>query len=155
VTRRWAASIVGAIGVAGALSSCGNPYAGATLGQQVQSWMRSTSFASGLRTLQADGRRIPEVEVEHDPAAVRTACDVLVTDALSANQNLPSPDAMLNTILAAAYGHAAAAGRQCLDSAGGGAGLLRAAADLAAADRGYVAAEARLDDIDAPVSAGS
>jgi hypothetical protein len=75
---------------------------------------------------------------------------VLVNDALSANQNLPSPDDTLTRILSAAYVSAAAAGRHCLDGAGGNRALLaRAAAEASGAASGYVKAEARLDDLDA------
>ena len=156
--RRWA----GAITVAAALAvpalvttSCGGAFPGSTVGQQVQSWSRTTGFGASLRTLEADGHRIAPVEAEHDPGALRTACDVLVTDALSANQNLPTPDARLTDILTAAYAAAAAAGRDCLAAAGGGSGLARAAAELTLASSGYVKAQARLDDIGGVASGAS
>lgn len=147
--RGWAAAItVLTVGTV-VTTSCGGAFPGTTLGQQVQSWSRTTGFAASLRTLEADGRRIAPVEAEHDPGALRTACDVLVTDALTANQNLPTPDSRLTDILTAAYAAAAAAGRDCLDAAGGGIGLTRAASELDAASTGYVKAQARLDDIGA------
>jgi hypothetical protein len=128
------------------LASCGSPFPGRTLGQQVHSWATTTGLAASLTTLRADAQRIAAVEVRHDPAGVRTDCDVLVNDALSANQNLPSPDAALTSVLSAAYASAAVAGRHCLDGAGGDAALLGSArTELAAAQSGYVKAEARLD----------
>jgi hypothetical protein len=137
------------------LASCGSPYPGSTLGQQVQSWARSTGWSGSLSTLRADARRIVVVEARHDPAGVRTDCDVLVNDALSANQNLPTPDDTLTHILSAAYSAAAAAGRQCVTGAGGNGGLpARSRAALAAAASGYVKAEARVDDL-GPTVAGS
>ena len=78
------------------LASCGSPFPGRTLGQQVHSWATTTGLAGSLSTLRADAQRIAVVEARHDPAGVRTDCDVLVNDALSANQNLPSPDATLH-----------------------------------------------------------
>jgi hypothetical protein len=135
------------------LASCGSPYPGSTLSQQVQSWAKSTGWSASLSTLRGDARRIAVVEARHDPAGVRTDCDVLVNDALSANQNLPTPDDMLTRILSAAYSAAAAAGRQCLTGAGGNPGLLaRATGEMATAASGYVKAEARVDDLGATVA---
>ena len=129
------------------LASCGSPFPGRTLGDQVHSWATTTGLAGSLSTLRADARRVAELEARHEPVAVRTDCDVLVNDALNANQNLPSPDATLTKILSDAYASASAGGRLCLlgtmdDQA-------RAAADLATAASGYVKAEARLDALDA------
>ncbi len=139
-----------------ALASCGSPYPGRTLGQQVHSWATTTGLAASLSTLRADARRVAEVEAAHDGAGVRTDCDVLVNDALSANQNLPSPDALLTGILSSAYASAAAGGRHCLTGADGDTALLsRSTAELASAASGYVKAEARLDALDATGPGGS
>jgi hypothetical protein len=138
------------------LASCGSPFPGRTLGQQVHSWATTTGLAASLNTLRGDARRIAQVEAAHDGAGVRTDCDVLVNDALSANQNLPSPDATLTGILSAAYASAAAGGRHCLTGADGDPALLsRSAAELAAAASGYVKAEARLDALGATGPGGS
>jgi hypothetical protein len=132
------------------LASCGSPYPGATLGAQVQSWAKSTGLTGSLRALRTDAHRIALVEARHDPRSVRTDCDVLVNDALSANQNLPAPDDVLTHILSAAYASASAAGRHCLAGAGGNAGLVaRSKAELGSAASGYVKAQARLDDLGA------
>jgi len=139
-----------------ALASCGSPFPGRTLGQQVHSWAATTGLAASLSTLRGDARRIAEVEVAHDGAGVRTDCDVLVNDALSANQNLPSPDATLTGILSSAYASAAAGGRHCLTGADGDTSLLsRSAVELASAASGYVKAEARLDALGATGPGGS
>ena len=132
-----------------ALTACGSPYPGSTLGAQVQSWVHTTGFSASLRTLRGDGTHVRELMAGHDVKALRTDCDALVDDALGANQNLPTPDTTLSTILAHAYSSAAAAGRDCLAGAGGSAGpLARAVTELAAADSGYIKAEARIDDLD-------
>ncbi|HEY5025864.1 MAG TPA: hypothetical protein VII76_12875 [Acidimicrobiales bacterium] len=132
------------------LASCGSPFPGHTLGQQVHSWATTTGLAASLGTLRSDARRIAQVEARHDPAGVRTDCDVLVNDALGANQNLPSPDATLTRILSSAYASASVGGRHCLSAAAGNAALLRRSAlELATAASGYVKAEARLDALDA------
>ncbi len=138
------------------LASCGSPFPGRTLGQQVHSWAASTGLADSLRTLRADAGRVVAVEASHDPAGVRTDCDVLVNDALSANQNLPSPDDVLTRILSSAYAAASAAGQHCLTGAGGNKALLAdSSAELAAAASGYVKAEARLDALNATGSGSS
>ncbi len=130
-----------------ALASCGSPFPGRTLGAQVHSWATTTGLAGSLSTLRADARRVGELEARHEPAAVRTDCDVLVNDALNANQNLPSPDATLTRILSTAYASASAGGRLCLTGANGD--DARSGVDLAAAESGYVKAEARLDALGA------
>jgi len=146
VSVRGVALLVAAL----ALVSCGSPFPGSTLGQQVHSWAVTTGLAGSISTLRGDARRIGLVEARHDPAGVRTDCDVLVDDALSANQNLPSPDGTLTRILSAAYAAASAAGRHCLDGAAGNRTLqARSAAELSSAASGYVKAEARLDDLNA------
>jgi hypothetical protein len=146
VTGRGAILLVAAV----ALTSCGSPFPGRTLGQQVHSWATTTGLTGSLSALRADARRVAMVETRHDPAGVRTDCDVLVNDALSANQNLPSPDDTLTRILSSAYASASAGGRHCLAGAGGDRSLLkRSAVELATAESGYVKAEARLDALDA------
>ncbi len=138
------------LGAALVLASCGSPLPGHTLGQQVHSWATTTGLAGSLSALRADARRIGAVERRHDAAGVRTDCDVLVNDALGANQNLPSPDQTLTRILSAAYASASAAGRLCLTGAGGAEALVaRSSAELTTAASGYVKAEARLDALGA------
>lgn len=133
-----------------ALAACGSPFPGRTLGQQVHSWATTTGLAASLSTLRNDARRVGAVEARHDAAGVRTDCDVLVNDALGANQNLPSPDSTLTGILSAAYASASAGGRHCLTGADGDTALLRRSAlELATAASGYVKAEARLDALGA------
>jgi hypothetical protein len=108
-----------------------------------------------MSTLQGDIRRISAAQSSEDDAALRTDCDVLVTDALSANQNLPTPDSQLTNVLSRAYTSAANAGKDCLCAAGGHtcpagvrgkADLWRgSAAERSAAQRGFIEAEARVD----------
>lgn len=132
------------------LASCGSPFPGATLGQQVHSWVTSTGLGGSLSTLRTDARRVAVLEARDDAAGVRTDCDVLVNDALSANQNLPSPDPVLTRILSAAYAAASAGGRHCLTGAAGNRALLAlSSTELATAESGYVKAQARLDALDA------
>jgi hypothetical protein len=146
VIGRGAALVVAAL----VLASCGSPFPGATLGQQVHSWVTSTGLTGSLSTLRSDARRVALLETRHDAAGVRTDCDVLVNDALSANQNLPSPDPVLTRILSAAYAAASAGGRHCLTGAAGNRVLLaQSNTELATAGTGYVKAQARLDALNA------
>jgi hypothetical protein len=131
------------------LVGCGSAHPGATVGAQVQSWVRASGFAAALGTLRADARRIGTVEERRDTKALHTDCDVLVDDALGANQQLPTPDAELTRLLAAAYASAASAGRRCSGVAGhDSAGLAPVNAGLAQAQSGYVKAEARVDAVE-------
>lgn len=140
------------------LGGCGSQYAGSTLGQQVQSWATTSpdpKFASALSTLRSDISRLATAEASNERSVLRTACDVLITDALSANQNLPTPDSELSDLLSRAYTYAADSGRDCLCASGGGgcrAGepsgtqlLDRSEAEGSAAERGFISAEARFD----------
>ena len=132
------------------LASCAGGHPG-TLGQQVQSWARATGLTSALHTLEDDARRVRVVAAGADGAGLRTVCDVLVTDALSANQELPSPDAELNSILTAAYRAAVAAGDGCLRGARARRGLSsQVTGDLARAQAQYVKAQARVDLLEPP-----
>ncbi len=88
-------------------------------------------------TLRGDARRIAPSRPGTIPPACAPTATCSSTDALSANQNLPSPDRTLTRILSAAYAAASAAGRHCLDGAAGNRRLLaRSAAELATRHRG-------------------
>ena len=139
-----------------AMFGCGSQYSGANVAQQVQSWVRNSpdpQFATAVSTLRGDMRRV--AEAGGSDAALRTDCDVLVVDALSANQNLPTPDPQLTEVLSQAYTSAANAGRDCLCAGGGHtcpsgahgrADLLRlSAVEQSTAERGLIKAEARVD----------
>jgi hypothetical protein len=139
-----------------AMFGCGSEYAGANVAQQVQSWVKNSpdpKFAAAVSTLRGDMRRVTEAGGSN--GALRTDCDVLVVDALSANQNLPTPDSQLTEVLSQAYNSAANAGRDCLCAGGGHicpsgvhgrANLLRlSAVEQSTAERGLIKAEARVD----------
>jgi hypothetical protein len=144
-----------AVGAAAALAcgvlvvGCGSPYAGATVGAQVQSWIRATGFAAALGTLRADARRITTVETRRDTKALHTDCDVLVDDALNANQQLPAPDSELTGLLSDAYAAAAQAGRRCATVAADDTTALAGVhTQLGRAAAGYIKAQARIDVVE-------
>jgi hypothetical protein len=121
------------------LAACGGTPA--SLAQQVRSWAASTGFAAGTRELTGDLSRLSDLPSD-SPGARRTACDVLVTDALSANQQLPTPDSQLTNLLSQAYTSAATAGRDCFS---GGTLLARTGPEAQKASSALIRAEARYD----------
>ncbi|MGH9028996.1 MAG: hypothetical protein ACRDV4_05215 [Acidimicrobiales bacterium] len=140
------------------LSGCSSQYSGSTVAQQVQSWATTSpdpKFSSAVATLREDLGHTSQAESMRDSGLVRTVCDVLVTDALSANQNLPTPDARPTGELSGAYAAAVSAGQDCYCAAGGhpcprgtsskAALLQKASRASSAAMRGFVEAQARVD----------
>lgn len=131
-----AAVLVGAV-LAGGCGASGSP------AQQVRSWATGAAWPGTMTQLRGDLDRLAGIGTE--AAGVRrTVCDVLVTDALDANQQLPAPDAILNSLLAGAYAAAATAGRECFN---GGASLAAVPGEQQKALRGLVQAQARYDQL--------
>ena len=105
-----------------ALAACGSQYPGATVAEQVRSWTNSSpdpKFPEAVSELDRDLRGASVAQNLGNEALLRTECDVLVTDALSANQNLPTPDGQLTTLLSRAYTSAVDAGQDCFCAGGG------------------------------------
>jgi hypothetical protein len=119
-----------------------------SLGAQVQRWADAAGFAGTLRQLRVDLRRVATVSAE-GAGERRTVCDVLVTDALSDNEQLPTPDRTLTALLARAYGSAASSGRSCFS----GASLDQAQAAARTATDELVQAEARYDALTSTLGA--
>lgn len=140
------------------LVGCAGPYGNGSPAQQVTNWARSTSFVSTLARLRSDLAHVPSSASPSSSvssAALRTACDVLVTDSLAANEQLPTPDDALTAALADAYAKAGAAGHDCFRGAAGDPALLaRAGAERSAASTGLVRAEARYDALTSRLPAG-
>ncbi|MHB8594463.1 MAG: hypothetical protein ACYDB3_09070 [Acidimicrobiales bacterium] len=154
--RRWgpqAAAVVIATGAV--VSSCGGAYGGATVGQQVASWARESNLSSALGAIRADMSRISTMTDAAHAAAMRTDCDVLVTDTLAANEQLPTPDDLLTTLLSMAYASAASAGHDCFSRAGeAGARLARSADERRRATTELIQAEARYDALTSTLPGG-
>lgn len=139
MTGRRALSVVIAAGT-GVLAACGS---GGSLAQQVRTWAASSGWSSSVSVLQSDLRRVSQTPAG-DAGARRTVCDVLVTDALAANQQLPTPDAALTSLLSKAYGAAATAGRHCYAD---GSQMAAVAAEERTATMALVQAQARYDEL--------
>lgn len=146
--KLWAVAVaVAAFG--SALSGCGG--AAASLGQQVSTWGRDSGFMAALATIRSDLARLA-VASPTSSALVRTECDVLVTDSLAAHQQLPTPDAMLTSLLGNAYASAGSSGSDCFSAASGHLGVLeRSATERAQAVTWLIKAEARFDALIATV----
>lgn len=150
------------------LAACGSPYAGSTLGQQVKNWATTSpdpKFADAVSTLQSDLHNEAQAQKTGDEALLRTTCDVIVTDALLANQNLPTPDTQLTNLLSSAYGSAVSAGQDCYCAAGGhpcrrgassaAAFLARAARESSASERALIESQARVDQVSLSAGPGA
>jgi hypothetical protein len=135
------------LGPALLLAACGGTFSGSTLSQQVTNWAKSTSFSSELSTVQGDIRRIDAVVDQSEQGSLKTDCDLLVQDALMANQNLPSPDLKLTNLLSTAYAEAGEAGHDCLFGAGGGRLLTRSVGERITARMDLIKALARFDSV--------
>ncbi len=130
------------------LAACGSTYSGTTLSQQVTSWAATAGFSASVSTLQGDIRRV-DADQDH-PGALPADCNVLVIDALSANQNLPTPDQTLTKLLSNAYSVAGEAGHDCVSGGGDGARLARSAIERTTARRDLIRALARFDAVTTP-----
>jgi hypothetical protein len=115
---------LGAVVAGGALGmACSTQYSG-TLAQQFGEWSSMTQFPSEAKALQTDFRNFAVLGAHPAPGVLRTSCDVMVTDALNANQNLPTPDSRVTDLLSDAYNLFGESGRNCLSGADGNAVLL-------------------------------
>lgn len=111
------------------LAGCAGPQTSAATPAQVSSWMTSANAGTAIGQVEADSRNIDHVLAVHQPAsAVKTACALLATDALTAIGDLPSPDTGLTDALNTAYEKAAAAGNDCYSGASANRSLLQRSA---------------------------
>ena len=133
---------VAALGAGLTLAGCGGP--GGSPAHQARAWAASTGWQATVRQLQGDLDKVASMGPATAAPARRTICDVLVTDALSANQQLPAPDGALTRLLSSAYTGAATAGRHCY---AGGADLGAAPGEARGAARTLLEAEARYDEL--------
>ncbi len=125
--------------------ACSSQYSG-TLAQQVNEWSTMTQFPSEASALQDDYQNFNELGAHLAPGVLRTYCDVMVTDALNANQNLPTPDTQVTDLLSDAYNLFGESGRNCLSGANGNTALLgRAQSQRVAGAHQLIKARAVID----------
>jgi hypothetical protein len=92
---------------------------------RVATWVSGAGGGASIGTLRVDSANVSQALARHDPpAAIKTVCALLTTDAETAVGNLPTPDTVLTDELNTAYQEAAAAGDDCYGGAGGAHSLL-------------------------------
>jgi len=115
---------VGAFVAYGALGPTGTPR------QQLRTWVEASQFGQTVGTLEGDAARVTTAVAEHkDPRTIHTICGVLLTDAQSANGDLPTPDKALTLVLSRAYTLDYEAGNDCYSGATAGTKLLNKSAE--------------------------
>ena len=107
-----------AIGVVAFLAYGISGTGGTAPGAKLSAWVHRTNLGQQVGALQGDDRKVAGVLARHgDQASVRSACGALVTDAQSANDNLPTPDTRASQLLARYYTAQYNAGQACYRSA--------------------------------------
>jgi hypothetical protein len=115
---------VGAFVAYGALGPTGPPR------QQLTNWVAASQFGQTVGTLEGDAARVTTALSEHkDTRTIHTICGVLLTDAQSANGNLPTPDSALTVTLSHAYTLEYEAGNDCYNGGATGTTLLHRSAN--------------------------
>jgi hypothetical protein len=127
--RRRPAHVAGALLLAAALgtgaASCAGGDLTGTPSARVQSWVVDGGGGTAIGTLRADVTNVDQALARHNaPAAIRTVCALLSTDANRAMGSLPTPDGPLTAALERAYTDAASAGDHCERGAGASAALM-------------------------------
>ncbi len=120
--RRWgvvaAGLVVVAIGV-GAYYAYGQTGHTGSASQQVRSWANGTGLGQSIGNVVGDAARVrAAVDSHRGPGVLHTDCGVLLSDAQSANGELPSPNSQLTDLLSSGYALAYDAGNDCYNSNG-------------------------------------
>ncbi len=139
---RWsvvaAAVVIVGIGV-GAYFAYGQTNHSGSPTAQLRSWVDGTDLGQSIGMVMGDAARVQVALEQHKAVGVvHTVCGVLLTDAQSANGELPTPDTELTNLLSSGYALAYDAGGDCYDSGGTNRAL------VAKALRERIKAEAKL-----------
>jgi hypothetical protein len=137
LTVRWssgAGAVAAAVAIGStALAGCAAQEQSGTPAHQVAAWVAGAGAGSSIGTVEVDIKNVNLAFHQHDPAGeIRSVCGLLVTDAGTANGNLPTPDQQLSDDLSAAYGTAYDAGTDCYNGANGNQKLLATSTTLRA-----------------------
>jgi hypothetical protein len=109
--------------------------------QQVRTWVNGTGLGQSVGTVLGDAARVQVAVDKHGGTGVlHTDCGVLLTDAESANTELPTPNSQLTHLLSSGYTLAYDAGNDCYNSGGTNEKL------LARATKERIEAEAKLQE---------
>lgn len=80
----------------------------------VQSWISATKFEAVVGDLQHDTANIELARKRRVPVlTMQTLCGILLIDAQTANNDLPTPDRAITKLLGTAYGDLGAGANQC------------------------------------------
>jgi hypothetical protein len=114
---------VGAFLAYGGLGPTGTPR------HQMTVWVQASQFGQTVGTLEGDAARVTKAVGRHeDIGVIHTICGVLLTDAQSANGNLPTPNSQLTDTLSVAYTLEYEAGNDCYSGGTTGTALLEKSA---------------------------
>ncbi|HWE70936.1 MAG TPA: hypothetical protein VG205_11260 [Acidimicrobiales bacterium] len=132
--RSRTAAVTAAVAVGSlALAGCAGQEQAGTPAHQITEWVTGAGAGSSIGTVEIDIKNVNLAFSQHDPAGeIRSVCGLLVTDAGTANGNLPSPDQQLSDDLSNAYATAYDAGTDCYNGSGGNQKLLATSATLRA-----------------------
>ena len=84
------------------------------LANATNSWLDQTNFATVVGGLQNDTAKIATASSMKKPTlTMQTLCGILLLDAQTANNDLPTPDRTATKLLALAYGDLGAGANQC------------------------------------------
>lgn len=149
---RWKVAAAGvgvlAIGV-GAFLAYGGLGPTGTPRHQLTVWVEASRLGQVVGTLEADAARVTTAVAEHrDARVMHTICGVLLTDAQSANGDLPTPDSPLTNTLSRAYELDYGAGNDCYSAGSTNTKLLdRSATERRAADNQFTRALDRVEQV--------
>ena len=116
-----------------ALAGCAAQEQSGSLAHRVTSWVAGAGAGSSIGTVEVDIKNVNLAFRQSDPPGeIRSVCGLVVTDAGTANGNLPSPDQQLSDDLSAAYATAYDAGTDCYNGANGDKKLLATSTALRA-----------------------
>jgi hypothetical protein len=113
--RRWAVSVLMGVLLGVGVASCAGEDQRGPPAHRMSEWVNGTSLGEDIGTLVADNARVPK-DVLNGTGAVHAACGTMEDDALTANQELPSPDPQVTVWLSRAYGLEGVAAGECYDA---------------------------------------
>ncbi len=116
---------------------------------RMNEWVNNgSSFGQDIATLHADNTRIDTViRLHHGTGAIHADCSLLVTDAETANDELPTPNQSVTNLLYEAYGLEGEAGAKCYKAGATNTALLATSASERA--KGWAEMEQAFKQIEA------
>jgi hypothetical protein len=88
-----------------------------SLSRRLAAWNSGSLLQQTVSTLTTDNQHIHTLQTDHNPAAVKTACEAMGVDARRANSYLPTPDQQITNMLNTAYTDEYTASIECYKDA--------------------------------------